>query len=218
MIKTVIFDMDGVIVDTEPLHFEVTKRQFRALGIELTPELHGTFTGNSNRNIYQKVISNFQISTPLEELLQTKNELFIEAFANSKNLEMLPGVLDLIKDLYKNGMQLILASSSEHHIIELIFKRFSLDQYFSFRVSGEDFPESKPNPAIFLKAVELSGMRAENCIVIEDSYSGIKAAKAANLYCIAYKGEAEGQDQSMADEIIYDFADLNFERISKINN
>ncbi len=210
--------MDGVIVDTEPLHFEVTKTQLNTLGIDLTPELHSTFTGNSNRNMYQKVILNYELSETLEDLLRTKNNLFVEAFNKSKNLEMLPGVLDLIKDLYKNGIQLILASSSEHHIINLIFERFSLNQYFSFRVSGDEFPESKPNPAIFLKAVELSGMRSENCLVIEDSYSGIKAAKAANLYCIAYKGEAEGQDQSMADEIINDFAELNYKRISKIND
>ena len=218
MIKTVIFDMDGVIVDTEPLHYDVTWQQFKELGIEMTSELHATFTGSSNRNIYQRMITRFGISESLENLLNTKNELFVSAFNQKADLELLPGVLNLIKDLYANGMQLIVASSSEHHIIDMIFERFSLNQYFAYRVSGNDFPESKPNPDIFLKAVELSGMHAENCIVIEDSYNGIIAAKAAGLYCIAYKGDAEGQDQSPANKIIYNFADLNFKNISEINS
>lgn len=217
MIKAVIFDMDGVLVNTEPLHFSVSQKQFTDLKIEITPELYSTFTGNSNRNIYQKIINQFNLDESLDSLLYTKNKLFVEAFHQHKNLRLMPGVLDLIKDLYQNGMQLLVASSSEMHIIDLVFERFSLNKYFSHKISGEDFPESKPNPEIFLKAIKLSKMNAENCIVIEDSTNGIKAAKAAGLYCIAYKGDAEGQDQSQADEIVYDFADLNFKRISGIS-
>jgi HAD superfamily hydrolase (TIGR01509 family) len=210
--------MDGVIVDTEPLHFEVSKSQLAALGIELTTELHSSFTGNSNKTIFRKIKEQHQLEASVNELIEEKNTLFIAAFANKNDIEMLPGVFDLIKDLHSNGMQLLLASSSEHEIIDLVFERFGLEEYFTHKISGNDFAESKPNPDIFLKAVSLSGTNAENCIVIEDSTNGIKAAKAAGLYCIAYKGEAEGQDQSLADEIVYDFSELDFERIRKINS
>ncbi len=216
MIDTVIFDMDGVVVDTEPLHYEVSLLQFEELGITISPELYSTFTGNSNKNIYQKIREQFHLTHSLEELLETKNSLFIDAFKKDTQLQMLPGVLDLIKELHQNGMQLLLASSSEHIIIDLVFERFGLHQYFTHRISGDDFPQSKPHPAIFLKAVELSGTAKSKCVVIEDSTNGIKAAKAAGLYCIAYKGEAEGQDQSLADEVVYDFTELSYERIRKI--
>lgn len=218
MISTVIFDMDGVIVNTEPLHYEVSLVQFKTLGIEVPPLLYGTFTGNSNKNIYQKLKDSFKLSHSIDELLAEKNKLFINAFHGDETVALLPGVRELIIDLYDNGMELIVASSSEHEIIDLVFARFGLGQYFTHKVSGQDFVNSKPDPAIFRKAVELSKSETKNCIVIEDSANGIAAAKAAGLYCIGYKSTfAEGQDQSKADRIIYDFSELNFENISKIN-
>jgi beta-phosphoglucomutase-like phosphatase (HAD superfamily) len=115
-------------------------------------------------------------------------------------------------------MQLVVASSSEMEIINKVFERFDLDQYFTHKVSGNDFPESKPNPAIFLKAAELAQTPVENCIVIEDSTNGIKAAKAAGIYCIAYKSEGvDNQDQSLADTVIYDYRELNYQIIKSIN-
>ena len=93
-----------------------------------------------------------------------------------------------------------------------------LNKYFSHKVSGADFPESKPNPAIFLKAVELSGHLKSECIVIEDSLNGIKDAKAAGIYCIAYKAaDVDSQNQSEADKIIYDYKELNFDTIRQIS-
>lgn len=217
MIETVIFDMDGVIVDTEPLHYEVSLIQFKDLGIELSPELYSTFTGNSNKNIYQKIKQRFELSNSLEDLVSTKNALFTEAFRSNSDLELLPGVMNLITELHQKGMQLVLASSSEHQIIDLVFERFGLGQFFSHKVSGDEFPQSKPHPAIFQHALKLAETSNEKCIVIEDSENGIKAAKAAGLYCVAFKGKtAEGQDQSLADRIIYDFGELNYDNISAI--
>ena len=101
--------------------------------------------------------------------------------------------------------------------MEGVFNRFNLHQYFSHIVSGEDFENSKPDPAIFNHAVLLSNCQKENCIVIEDSTNGIKAAKAAGIYCIGYDSpNSKLQDYSLADEVISDFSDLNFNRISAI--
>jgi HAD superfamily hydrolase (TIGR01509 family) len=218
MITTVIFDMDGVLVNSEPLHHEVSLVQFEQLNIEVTNEIFATFTGNSNKMIYQKIKDRFQLDHEIEDLIAAKNKLFIEAFDKKEDLHLMSGVKDLIVDLYNNGMQLVVASSSEMEIINKVFERFDLDKYFTHKVSGNDFPESKPNPSIFLKATELAQTPAGNCIIIEDSTNGIKAAKAAGIYCIAYKSEGvDTQDQSLADTVIYDYRELNYQIIKSIN-
>ncbi|RKS23254.1 HAD superfamily hydrolase (TIGR01509 family)/HAD superfamily hydrolase (TIGR01549 family) [Flavobacterium endophyticum] len=219
MVKTVIFDMDGVLVDTEPVHYDVSLLQFKDLDIEVPDEMYHTFTGNSNKMIYQKIKDRFQLAHEVEDLIVAKNKLFLEAFDNKEDLHLMPSVKDLIIDLYENGVQLIVASSSEMAIINKVFDRFGLNPYFTHKVSGEDFPESKPNPAIFLKAASYSKAPINECIVIEDSTNGITAAKAAGIFCIAYKGKtAVGQDQSKADMIVTDFSDLSFEKIKNINS
>lgn len=219
MIKTVIFDMDGVLVDTEPVHYDVSLLQFKDLNIEVPDEMYHTFTGNSNKMIYQKIKDRFQLVHEIDDLIDAKNKLFLEAFDKKEDLYLMPGVKDLIIDLHTNGIQLIVASSSEMAIINKVFERFDLERYFTHKVSGEDFPESKPNPAIFLKAASYSKAPIEECLVIEDSTNGITAAKAAGIFCIAYKGKTGiGQDQSKADMIITDFGDLNFDEIKDINS
>ncbi|GEC78805.1 HAD family hydrolase [Flavobacterium aquatile] len=218
MIKTIIFDMDGVLVNSEPLHHEVSLVQFKELNIEVTNEIFATFTGNSNKMIYQKIKDRFQLEHEIEDLIAAKNKLFIEAFDKKEDLHLMQGVKELIEDLYNNGMQLVVASSSEMEIIDKVFERFDLNRYFTHKVSGNDFPESKPNPAIFLKAAELAQTPVENCIVIEDSTNGIKAAKSAGIYCIAYKSEGvDSQDQSLADSVINDYKELNYHIIKNIN-
>lgn len=211
--------MDGVLVNSEPLHHQVSKIQFQDLKIDVSDELFSTFTGNSNKMIYQKLKERFELLAEVTDLIVEKNRLFIEAFNADSDHHLIEGVRDLIVDLHQNGMQLIVASSSEMEIIDAVFERFGLNDYFTHKVSGADFPQSKPHPDIFLKAVELSGHKKSECIVIEDSTNGIKAAKAAGIYCIAYKAPSvNSQNQSLADEIIFDYSELNFEKISHIKS
>ena len=219
MIKTVIFDMDGVIVDTEPVHHYAYNEHFKQLNIEITPEIYASFTGNSTKNIFEKLKAHFNLEQDVQTLVQTKRNLFNDAFDKKEDLYLLDGVEDLIKELYQNGMQLVLASSSAKVTINRIFNRFNLHQYFTHIVSGEDFPKSKPHPAIFEHAAFLSETLRENCIVIEDSTNGILAAKAAGIYCIGYDSvNSKMQDYSKADEVISHFSALNFERIKNINS
>ncbi|MBF7091364.1 HAD family hydrolase [Flavobacterium sp. ALJ2] len=220
MIKTVIFDMDGVIVDTEPVHYYAYHKQFSELNIDVTDEVYATFTGFSTRNTFQALKNIFPtIEQEVEDLIQRKRTIFNDAFDTKEDLYLLDGVADLIKDLYANGMQLILASSASKVTIERVFTRFNLHQYFTDIVSGEDFPQSKPNPAIFLHAASLSKAPKEDCIVIEDSTNGVKAAKAAGIYCVGYNSEhSKMQDLSDADEVINHFEELNFEKIVAIKS
>ena len=216
MIKTVIFDMDGVIVDTEPVHSYAYFQHFAELNIAVSEDMFTSFMGNSTRNTFQKLKELFHIDLEVEDLIQRKRTLFNDAFDNKEDLVLLEGVEKLIKDLHQNGMQLIVASSASKVTIDRVFKRFDLHQYFSHIVSGEDFPNSKPHPAIFEFAASLSTASKENCIVIEDSTNGIIAAKAAGLFCIGYNSEnSKLQDLTLADIVINHFDELNFEIISK---
>ena len=217
MIKTVIFDMDGVIVDTEPVHHYAYNQHFEQLNIEVNAEMYASFTGNSTKNIFERLKIQFNLAEEVNALVETKRNLFNDAFDNKEDLYLLDGVGDLIKDLYDNGMQLVLASSSATVTINRIFNRFGLHKYFTHIVSGEDFPKSKPHPAIFLRAAELANTPVENCIVIEDSTNGIMAAKAAGIYCIGYDSfHSKLQDYSLADVVITDFKELSYGKIKKI--
>ncbi len=217
MIKTVIFDMDGVIVDTEPVHYYAFQQHFKDLNIHVPDEMYATFTGNSTRNVFQRLKEHFALEEEVEKLIDVKRSLFNEAFDKKEDLFLLDGVEDLIKDLHQNGVQLILASSSAKVTIGRIFKRFNLYPYFTHIVSGEDFPKSKPHPAIFEHAASLSVAPKSECIVIEDSTNGIKAAKAAGLYCIGYDSlHSKMQDLSEADLVIRHFNELNYEKVKNL--
>jgi HAD superfamily hydrolase (TIGR01509 family) len=218
MIQTVIFDMDGVIVDTEPVHRYAYFQHFSELNIEVTEEMFTSFTGNSTRNVFQRVKTIFNLDdADVEELILRKRSLFNDAFDHKEDLELLEGVEKLIKDLHQNGMQLILASSASKVTIDRVFRRFGLHPYFTHIVSGEDFPKSKPHPAIFEFAASLSIAPKENCIVIEDSTNGVLAAKAAGIYCIGYNSiHSKLQNLSKADSIINHFNELDFEKIRNL--
>lgn len=216
MIQTVIFDMDGVIVDTEPVHRYAYFQQFAELKIDVTEEMFTSFTGNSTRNTFQKVKDIFQLDHDVEDMIQRKRNIFNDAFDKKADLELLTGVEILIKDFHQKGMQLILASSASKVTIERVFNRFKLHDYFTHIVSGEDFPKSKPHPAIFEHAASLSIAPKEHCIVIEDSTNGIKAAKAAGIFCVAYNSfHSKDQDLSEADVVINHFNEINFEKVTQ---
>ncbi len=210
--------MDGVIVDTEPVHHFAYYQHFNELNIEVSDEMYRSFTGNSTRNIFQKLKAHFDLQEDVEDLILRKRHLFNEAFDLKEDLYLIEGVEELIKDLHANGIQLIVASSASKVTINRVFTRFNLHQYFTHIVSGEDFPKSKPHPAIFEHAASLSIAPKENCIVIEDSTNGIQAAVSAGIFCVGYDSfHSKDQDLSKANVVIQHFNELNFEKVRDLN-
>lgn len=209
--------MDGVIVDTEPVHRYAYFQHFDELDILITEDMYTSFTGNSTRNVFQRIKDLFELDHDVEDLIQRKRNIFNDAFDTKEDLQLLDGVEKLIRDLHQNGMQLILASSASKVTIDRVFRRFGLHQYFTHIVSGEDFPKSKPHPAIFEHAASLSVAPKEECLVIEDSTNGVRAAKGAGLFCIGYDSHhSKAQDLAEADMIIDDFEKVSFQTISQL--
>jgi len=217
MLKAVIFDMDGVIVDTEPLHRKAFLKMFADTGIEVSRELYGTFTGKATLAICRELCDHFQLSQSPETLMALKRKYFNEIFENDLDLSLLDGVFPLIKDYYNNGLKLVLASSASMDNIYRIFARFDLDKYFSAKLSGADLKESKPHPEIFIKAANAAGQATSECIVIEDATNGIKAARAANIFCVGYQSaNSTNQDYSDADVVISHFEEISYPKISAL--
>ena len=218
MLKAVLFDMDGVIVDTEPLHRKAYFKMFEEVKIDVNEELYDSFTGQATLPICRTLCEHFSLTDAPEHLVATKRKHFKYLFENDTSLDLLDGVYDLIKNYYENDLTLVLASSASMPNINRIFDRFDLNKYFKAKISGADLKASKPHPEIFIKAAALAGQPTENCMVIEDSTNGIKAAKAANIYCVGFKSpHSVNQDYTKADKVITSFDEIRYEKLTDLS-
>ncbi len=213
MLKAVLFDMDGVIVDTEPLHRKAYHQMFDDVNIEVDSALYESFTGQSTINICKRLVQHFKLNYSPEHLMGLKRKHYKYLFNNDDELALIDGVLDLIKDYHANNVTLVVASSASMLGINQIFERFNLNQYFSAKFSGADLKQSKPHPGIFIKAAESTGFSKSECMVIEDSTNGIKAAHSGGIFCTGFKSEhSSGQDYSLADIVIESFEEIAYEK------
>ena len=220
-LKAVLFDMDGVIVDTEPLHKKAYFRTFEDLGIDVSEELYSTFTGNSTQKVCETLVTHFQLNISWEEIAKIKRNYFKYLFDNDPDFDLIPGVKNLIIHYFENNIKLILASSAHINTINWVFEKFNLEQYFLGKISGAALKESKPHPEIFILAAEMAQEKKENCMIIEDSTNGIIAANRAEIFCAAYKSEhSKMQDYSLANIVVDDFSELEIEfiNLSKVEN
>lgn len=209
--------MDGVIVDTEPLHRKAYYRMFDDYKLDVSDALYDSFTGQATLPICRTLCENFGISETPENLMATKRKHFKYLFENDNDLTLLDGVHELIKDYYQNDLTLVLASSASMLNIERIFERFDLNQFFKAKISGADLKASKPHPEIFIKAADLAGEERQNCMVIEDSTNGIAAANAAGIYCVGFKSpNSVNQDYSKADKVITDFREIEYSNLTNL--
>lgn len=217
MLKAVIFDMDGVIIESEPLHHYAYHNMFKDVNIEVSDALYESFTGKSTLNVCKQVCDIFNLKQAPDELVALKRQHFEYLFNNSPDFDLIEGVLAVIKDLHHHGVTLILASSASMPTIERVFNRFHLNPYFKEKLSGADLKQSKPHPEIFLNAVLATGFKANECIVIEDSTNGIEAAKGANVFCVGFDSfYSKNQDYTKADFVIKSFKEVCFDTLNTL--
>ncbi len=216
MLKAAIFDMDGVIIDSEPLHYKAYHAMFDDVGIEVSAELYDSLTGKSTINVCKQLKDHFDLSQSPEELASIKRQHYDVIFNEDKDFDLISGVRKLIENYYENGLTLVLGSSATMASIERIFDRFDLHKYFKDKISGAELKASKPHPEIFIKAAELTGYTPDECIVIEDATNGIEAAKGAGIFCVGFDSfHSKNQDYSKADLVIKDFSEIHFQSIKQ---
>ncbi len=208
-IKCVLFDMDGVIINSEQLHRKAYFGTFESLNLDVSDELYTSFTGSSTINTFERIVAHFELDEEPADLVKDKRRRYVAFFENDPTLSLVDGVEDIIKYLYHKGITLVLASSSAMVNIDRVFNRFDLNQYFTAKVSGAELVKSKPHPEIFEKAAKLGNTSKEHCIVIEDSDNGIAAANAAGIFVFGYANPlVEDQTLKGADAVIREFIEL----------
>lgn len=206
----VIFDMDGVIVDTEKFYLDTLARLFEAEGIEVPFEDLCVTVGASYKDFKRNLVRWFELGgehLAEEEALarynvwEERNQPDFAALLNH-------GVVETIAELKRRGVRVALASSSPMSNILLVLEACGLSDAFELVTSGEQFHESKPNPGIYLHALENLGLPAGDCCCVEDSVPGITAGKAAGLTVFAKREDRFGFTQEAADRIIDAIPDL----------
>lgn len=210
MLKGVIFDMDGVLVNSEPMHYEAFKRMLEEVNLsDLSYEYFMPFIGSTNATIYEALRQDYGISWSdacMDEKLHHYNRVIIE----EQGYQRIAGVEELVKDLKQYGFKLAVASSSPVESIEDVTTSLGIKPYFEYLVSGETVANPKPAPDVFLKAAQKMGLEPSECLVIEDSCNGVKAAKAAGIPCIGFLNSDSGkQDLREAAMLVEGFEEVD---------
>lgn len=209
MLKAVIFDMDGVLIDSEPIHFETDVNVLKKMGIDLSFDFYKQFIGTPMRNIWTRIKEEYNIPITVDELIDL-SEVEKKRIIEETGYREIAGVADLVKNISDNGYLLAVASSSPYEYIQTVTKAININQYFSEILSGEHFENPKPAPDIFLETAKRLGVKPEECIVIEDSKNGVTAAKAAGMVCLGFINPSSGdQDISAADYLTEGFEEID---------
>jgi HAD superfamily hydrolase (TIGR01549 family) len=217
MLNAVIFDMDGVIIDSEPLHYQVDDLIFRELEISISYEERKSFVGIDNRRMWGWIKDNYNLKKSVDELIALSDRTRNSFFRGLDDLKPIHGAIDLIGELNNRGVKTALASSSSMELIEIILNRLGIIDNFNPVISGDLVKKGKPEPDIFLLTLERIKEEKENCVVIEDSANGVNAAKSAGIFCIAYRNpHSREQDLGNADVIIDDFSDMSCDHINTL--
>lgn len=204
----IIFDMDGVLLDSEPMHQEIIYETFQLEGIPFDKAYIQTLTGMSAFPMWEKVKRDAQRSESVEELIKFHRDYFFKRLPEVK-VPLVPHVKDVLEKFKNEGKHLSLASSSGRKLIDIFTQQTNIAHYFEVIMSGDDVKYSKPNPEIFLKVAQWYRLPATQFTVIEDSTNGVKAAKSAGMQCVGFQNPLSGgQDLSQADSVIHSMQEL----------
>src|SRR5438309_4969473 len=177
--SAVIFDLDGVLADSEPWWNEIDAQLLAEHGATYRGEYHGNVLGVSYRMAVEFYKKAFGISASTEELMRRRGEIATQFFAN--RVDLFPSTKEVLEQLRQMNLRLALATSSVSASARPFLDRHQITKFFEVIITGDEIERGKPEPDIYLRTAEKLGIPANDCLVIEDSLSGIASAKAANM-------------------------------------
>lgn len=210
MLKGIIFDMDGVLINSEPFHYQVWKEALKKRGINLDYEIYKPCIGSTVQVLMQILHEHYGVDEKDDSLsLEVKN-LKQEMIEKQGYPPLIPYVKDMLERFHEAGYHMAVASSSPQEYIENVTSYWGISPYFQVLVSGEHVEHPKPAPDIFLKTADILGLLPEECLVIEDSENGCRAAKAAGMTCMAYYNPDSGkQNLQTASVVVEGFEEID---------
>lgn len=209
--KAVIFDMDGVLVDSQPYHFKADIDTMTEYGVIKDQKFYESFAGTLTADRMRTLKEMFGLDVPVEEMT-IKRENMILDIMGKEDIKPVSGIPEFLRSIKEKGLTTAVASSSDYKLINLILDRLKIAKYFDSVTSGSDVKRGKPSPDVFLLAAERIGIEPAECLVVEDSENGVKAAKAAGMKALGYINPTSGkQDLSLADFITDDFKKISID-------
>lgn len=202
-----IFDLDGVLVDTVPLHFEAWQRMFDHYGYAFDHRAYKEKVDGRKREDGARAIMTDASAETIAEAAVLKQTIYLDLIEQGR-LTAFPSSIDLVRDLAARGVKVAVASSSRN--VRVILDKIGLMDAVSAVVNGGDLTHGKPHPEIFLTAAEELGLGTAQCVVFEDAKAGIEAAKAGGFFCVGIDRGEHPQDLAGADLVVKDLAEIDF--------
>jgi len=210
-----IFDMDGVIINSEPIFDDLFQEIGKAEEKDISIDFLNQLRGREDVEIWEILIKEYNLKGKAEDYNHQLLSKLNQFITDSTDLKPIPGILQLLNQLAAEEITIGLGSAADRNRVEITIDKFKIRHYFKAIVTATDVPNAKPAPDIYLKAAADLKVNPANCWVLEDSYNGILAAKAAGMKCIAYKGAYNtNQDHSKADIRINNISEL---KLSNLN-
>lgn len=203
MIKAVIFDMDGVIVDSEPIMDIVLIQFFEDMDIKFDKNIAKDFRGGSSEAFWGELKKIYSLPDQVDYYVNERLKRTIEYYKKN-GVKLIDNVTNLIEEFRSLNLKIALATSAAHGRMQVTLDLLNLEKYFDVIVTSKFIKNAKPDPEIFLYACKSLNLKPDNCVVIEDSKNGIIAAKKAGMYCVGFD-QTDDQDLSNADIIVDDF-------------
>jgi len=220
--KVVIFDMDGVIVDTEPVHFEAMAQVLADHDAVLPESLFRTFVGKRAPECYGILKHRFSLPETVEQLIQKHDQGYARLLREkilTGALKPMKGLVNFLQELLDSGFAIGLVSSSPRWQIDLILDRLKLDRYFEATVAGDEVTEGKPNPEGFLLCAEKLSVQPQACVVFEDSPWGIEAAARCSMKTVALASPYfDVSAYCKADYIVRGFHEISVKMMTSLMN
>jgi beta-phosphoglucomutase len=211
--KGAIFDLDGVVVDTVPIHFKAWKKMFTEYGKKFTFKDYKEKVDGIPRIDGGKAILYNLSPEELVEATDKKQTYFLEYLKEDK-IPVFKTTITLIKELKDKGIKIAVISSSKN--LPYISERTGINKLLDVEISGSDITKGKPDPQIFLMAAEKTGLKPENCVVFEDAVLGVEAAKQAKMLCIGIDRHNDPQRLKDADIIVKDLKEITYKKIKSL--